>query len=110
MPQPSEVRKTKDLRDAEEEKAAANGKQPTGAEKPGDPRKRDGEAGRSTAPDGDRSDSAHDDSPPWLVSLPEEYRRMITGGDMEKVPQEYRHLVEAYQRWLADHAKGGTGR
>jgi len=44
------------------------------------------------------------------VSLPEEYRRMITGGDTESVPPRYRHLVEAYQRWFADHAKAAPGR
>ena len=48
-------------------------------------------------------------SPSW-VSLPEQIQRMITGGDTENVPQRYRHLVEAYQKWLAEHAKGGTGR
>ena len=98
----TEPRKTKDLPDPQD------GTEPKGAQKPKDPAKGDYEKGAQKPPDGDKSDPAHPEEPSWLVSLPEQIQRMITGGDTESVPQRYRHLVEAYQKWLAEHAKGGT--
>ena len=89
---------------------AASEKKPASGARSDDPARREREGGLAKPKDGDTDDPAHPDTPPWLVSLPEEYRRMITSGDTENVPQRYRHLVEAYQKWLAEHAKASPGR
>ena len=108
-PNPGESGSTKP-RDGNRQDKPEDGKDPKGAQKPESPAKKPGDKTAGKPPDGEKSDPLHDDAPPWLVNLPEEYRSMITSGDTEHVPQRYRHLVEAYAKWLADHYKGGTGR
>ena len=97
-------------RDANRPDKPEAAKDPKEASKPENPAQKPGERGSTKPPDGEKSDPTGNDDPPWLVNLPEEYRRMITSGDTEKVPPRYRHLVEDYAKWLADHAKGGTSR
>jgi hypothetical protein len=37
------------------------------------------------------------------VRLPPEFREVKTAADLEKVPEEYRALLERYLKWQADH-------
>ena len=76
---PTEPRKTKDLPDPQD------GMEPKGAQKPKDPAKGDYEKGAQKPPDGDKSDPAHPEEPSWLVSLPEQIQRMITGSYVSDV-------------------------
>ena len=108
-PNPGESGST-NPRQGKEMPDAGDPNKPQGGKKPEDPAKRPEKDGGGKPPDGDKSDPAHPEVPPWYVGLPEEIRHMITTGDTEHVPPEYRDRVEAYLKWLSEHAKGGSGR
>lgn len=61
--------------------------------------------GSKKPPEDETGPKRTDDAPPWLLELPEEARRTITGGSIDKVPERYRALVERYQKWLAEKVK-----
>ncbi len=93
---PGETPKPEDGKEGEKDKPK-DGSQPE--KKPEDQR------GSQKPPESDTGPQRSDDTPPWITELPEETRRMITGGSIEKVPERYRALVERYQKWLAERVK-----
>ena len=86
------------------EKPPEGGKDPKDPNKPDDPAKKPYETGETKPPEGDKSDPARNDLPPWIVGLPPEMQRKIMNGDTKDVPPEYRSLVERYLKWLNEHS------
>ena len=95
---PGEGPKPEDDKDKEGEK-----KDPQDGSK--DDKKPEDQRGNDKPPEGETGPKRNDEAPPWLLELPEEQRRIITGGSIEKVPERYRALVERYQKWLAEKVK-----
>ena len=107
---PPDRMKPRDPAETEAEAAARRKRAEEEEAKRAEARRKEEDRGGAKPKDGDAGDPTRSQEPPWLVALPEEYRRMITGGDTEHVPPQYRHLVEVYSKWLADHAASAPGR
>ncbi len=102
-PPPGSPRKPGDQPKPEDEPKDGEKKDPKDG--PKDERKPEDQRGNDKPPEGETGPKRNDDTPPWLLELPEEQRRIITGGSIEKVPERYRALVERYQKWLAERVK-----
>ena len=97
-----------DLRDArkqlsEEQKAAKqqrkSGDPKSGEKAPSDPARRVPKARPEADAKGDPA-SRGDDVPAWVTALPPEIREAFAGGQAEKIPARYRHLIQKYNLWL----------
>ena len=84
----------------ERERQETNGKDESADPRP---REQDGEreGPGSGAPREDRA-------PAWVVSLPPQWRDAYVRGDFEKIPAEYRELIERYLLWLQQEAARET--
>lgn len=99
-----------DARDArkklEEQKrnASRDQKQPKSGEKsPTDPARR---VPKIPPEDGGGTGAERDDDvPPWVTALPPEIRDAFAGGQAEKIPPRYRHLIQKYNLWLQKNAQ-----
>ncbi|MFV1959351.1 MAG: hypothetical protein ACC662_08050, partial [Planctomycetota bacterium] len=45
-----------------------------------------------------------DGAPVWVVGLPPQWRDAYVRGDFEKIPPQYRDLIEKYLIWLQHEA------
>lgn len=41
-----------------------------------------------------------DNTPTWIVNLPPQVRDAYARGDFEKIPPQYRELIQRYLEWL----------
>ena len=46
-----------------------------------------------------------DNVPAWVAMLPPEIRDALSGGEAEKIPARYRHLIQRYNLWLQKKQK-----
>ncbi len=76
-----------------------NGDPENGADSPRDPNQRT--EGQPDQPDDPKKDKRDEEFEIWKAQLPPEYRDFVAGGQVDKIPEEYRGLVERYLRWLA---------
>ena len=76
-----------------------NGDPKNGADSPRDPNQRN--EGQPDNPDDPKQDKRDDDIKAWETQLPPEYREFVAGGQVDKIPEQYRGLVERYLKWLA---------
>ena len=51
--------------------------------------------------DPETNDPQKDGTPGWVASLPPEWRDALSNGEMGRIPERYRKMVERYARWLA---------
>lgn len=84
---------------AEQEKNEQNQK-----DEPKEPRDPNDRTNAKKDPPG-AGDSRQNDVPPWMVSLPPQLRDAWVRGDFEKVPPEYKELIERYLIWLTEAAR-----
>ncbi len=71
-----------------------------GSDSPRDPNQRND--AQPDDPDDPKQDKRDDDIEAWKTQLPPEYREFVAGGQVDKIPEEYRGLVQRYLRWLAE--------
>ncbi len=85
---------------SEQQRSAQNeNKDPKSGEKsPTDPAERMGKARRDK--EGKAGESRDDNVPAWVTALPPEIRDALAGGQAEKIPAKYRHLIARYNLFL----------
>jgi hypothetical protein len=83
----------------EQKKAQGNSEPESGERSPKDPanRTRDGKPGEAQT---DPETARPDDVPAWVAALPPEIRDALAGGQAERIPARYRHLIRKYNLYL----------
>jgi len=97
-PKPRDIRKKLDETSGKQKPKDGQDKKPR---RPRDPNQRSKD--QPSAKTG-KGEDRKDGTPSWVVALPPQWRDAYVRGDFEKIPPQYRDLIEKYLIWLQREA------